>query len=63
MCRFFEGELASSENLVSFDLHELYTHDKKKLPPLLRKLSEVVPPQLNYLGVSFGLTKEVYRFW
>lgn len=53
------------------DLRELSiatdnVHDetkKKKLPPLLRRLTEVIPPKLNYLGVSFGLTKEIFHFW
>jgi N-acetyltransferase 10 len=36
---------------------------KKKLPPLLKRLTEVIPPKLSYLGVSFGLTKEIYHFW
>jgi N-acetyltransferase 10 len=67
LTRFFEGQLVSPDatQLASLDLHELYKpgESKTKLPPLLRKLSETIPPQLNYLGVSFGLTKEVYRFW
>ena len=33
------------------------------MPPLLQRLSERKPEQLDYLGVSFGLTKELLRFW
>jgi N-acetyltransferase 10 len=34
-----------------------------RMPPLLQRLSERKPEQLDYLGVSFGLTKELLRFW
>jgi hypothetical protein len=30
---------------------------------LLRKLSEVRPERLDWLGVSFGITLELLRFW
>lgn len=33
------------------------------MPPLLQRLSERKPEQLDYLGVSFGLTRELLRFW
>lgn len=36
---------------------------KKKLKPLLKKLTEIRPPKIDYLGVSYGLTKELYGFW
>jgi hypothetical protein len=32
-------------------------------PPLLSKLSEQAPERLDYLGVSFGVTPELFRFW
>jgi len=31
--------------------------------PLLKKLEEIEGPQLDYLGASFGITKNLYRFW
>ncbi|ORY30593.1 putative nucleolus protein [Naematelia encephala] len=34
-----------------------------RMPPLLQRLSERKPENLDYLGVSFGLTKELLRFW
>lgn len=34
-----------------------------RMPPLLQRLSEKRPESLDYLGVSFGLTKELLRFW
>eukprot|EP00828_Plagiopyla_frontata_P043795 TRINITY_DN6967_c0_g1_i2.p2 TRINITY_DN6967_c0_g1~~TRINITY_DN6967_c0_g1_i2.p2 ORF type:complete len:352 (+),score=62.38 TRINITY_DN6967_c0_g1_i2:1053-2108(+) len=33
------------------------------MQPLLKKLSEIRPPGLQYLGVAYGLTKELYNFW
>lgn len=36
---------------------------RKKLPPLLLKLNERRPEKLDYLGVSFGLTEQLLKFW
>ena len=36
---------------------------RKKMQPILKKLTELKPPLLHYLGVSFGLTKELFNFW
>ncbi|RZB39566.1 N-acetyltransferase 10, partial [Asbolus verrucosus] len=36
---------------------------RKSLPPLLLKLNERPPEKLNYLGVSFGLTEQLLKFW
>ena len=36
---------------------------KKSLPPLLSDLSERKPEILDYVGVSFGLTGELFKFW
>lgn len=36
---------------------------RKSLPPLLLKLSERPPEKLDYLGVSFGLTAPLLKFW
>ncbi|THV00462.1 DUF699-domain-containing protein [Dendrothele bispora CBS 962.96] len=33
------------------------------MPPLLQRLSERKPEQLDYLGVSYGLTPQLLRFW
>lgn len=37
--------------------------DKSKLPPLLASLKDRKPEQLDYLGVSFGLTHQLFNFW
>ena len=41
----------------------LKVRDPTKMPPLLASLSEVKPPSLHWVGVSYGLTPELYRFW
>lgn len=37
--------------------------DPKTMPPLLIKLSQKRGPYLHYLGVSYGLTAQLHRFW
>lgn len=39
------------------------TRDPKSMPPLLLKLSEKPPHYLHYLGVSYGLTPQLNKFW
>jgi N-acetyltransferase 10 len=36
---------------------------RKALPPLLVPVSQRRAEPLDYLGVSFGLTAELHRFW
>lgn len=36
---------------------------RKKLPPLLLPLTEVKAPRLDWIGTSFGLTGDLFRFW
>ncbi|XP_046430108.1 RNA cytidine acetyltransferase [Neodiprion fabricii] len=36
---------------------------RNSLPPLLLKLSERRPEPLDYIGVSFGLTEPLLKFW
>ena len=37
--------------------------DPKSMPPLLIKLSQKKSSYLHYLGVSYGLTAQLHRFW
>ncbi|XP_061773702.1 RNA cytidine acetyltransferase [Nerophis ophidion] len=43
-------------------LEEVVT-PRKELPPLLLKLSERPAERLDYLGVSYGLTTQLLKFW
>lgn len=36
---------------------------KKGLPPILQKLAERKPAYVQYIGTSFGLTEQLFRFW
>eukprot|EP00041_Stephanoeca_diplocostata_P033631 m.1116422 g.1116422 ORF g.1116422 m.1116422 type:complete len:1015 (+) comp24376_c0_seq2:198-3242(+) len=36
---------------------------RKDLPPLLRPVTAIKPENLDYLGVSFGLTSRLFKFW
>lgn len=36
---------------------------KSSLKPIMKKLTEIKPPQLDYLGVSYGLSKVLFKFW
>ncbi|XP_015178037.1 PREDICTED: N-acetyltransferase 10 [Polistes dominula] len=36
---------------------------RASLPPLLLKLSERRPEKLDYIGVSYGITEQLLRFW
>ncbi|CAG8448327.1 11587_t:CDS:10 [Acaulospora colombiana] len=51
--------------LENADLHkeEIKVRDPRKMPPLLLKLSEKRPDRLHYLGVSYGLTSSLHKFW
>ena len=42
---------------------QLAVRDVESMPPLLQRLSEVQPPALDYLGVSYGLTASLLKFW
>lgn len=55
-CKQKENE--NEENLIGESLKP-----QKKFQPILKKLTELKPPLLHYLGVSYGLTKELFNFW
>ncbi|XP_066999435.2 RNA cytidine acetyltransferase isoform X2 [Anabrus simplex] len=56
-------ESISSVQDEELGLLEETIEPRKSLPPLLLKLSERPPEQLDYLGVSFGLTEQLLKFW
>ncbi|BFZ04227.1 hypothetical protein BsWGS_07266 [Bradybaena similaris] len=50
----------SDENITLLDEQ---IQPRKNLPPLLVKLPDRRPESLDYLGVSYGLTSDLFRFW
>ncbi|ETN36970.1 uncharacterized protein HMPREF1541_07958 [Cyphellophora europaea CBS 101466] len=59
MPRVSDAELEDS-NLLDDNVH---VRNINSMPPLFSKLSERTPDQLDYLGVSFGLTQALHKFW
>lgn len=59
MARVTEAELASSHLLQD----NIKVRDERELPPLFLKLNERKPPRLDYVGVSYGLTQPLHKFW
>ncbi|CAM0871752.1 unnamed protein product [Alopecurus aequalis] len=52
-----------SEAAEKASLLEESIQPRANLPPLLVNLKDRHPEKLHYLGVSFGLTQELFRFW
>jgi N-acetyltransferase 10 len=58
-----ENTVKSTNDQKSSSLATEELKPKKKLKPLLNKLSDTKPPFVYYLGTAFGLTKELFNFW
>uniref|UniRef100_A0AAQ5YH30 RNA cytidine acetyltransferase n=1 Tax=Amphiprion ocellaris TaxID=80972 RepID=A0AAQ5YH30_AMPOC len=56
------NEITSISSEAVSLLEEVIT-PRKELPPLLLKLSERRAERLDYLGVSYGLTAQLLKFW
>ncbi|KAJ5228893.1 hypothetical protein N7489_009601 [Penicillium chrysogenum] len=59
MVRVTDEELASS-SLLDDNVH---VRDIRSMPPLFGKLTERRPDVLDYVGVSYGLTPSLHKFW
>ena len=57
--RVTDEELETS-NLLDDTIH---VRDIRTMPPLFSKLAERRPDSLDYLGVSYGLTAQLHKFW
>lgn len=53
----------STVSSEAVSLLEEVINPRKELPPLLLKLSERRAEKLDYLGVSYGLTGQLLKFW
>ncbi|KAL3089893.1 hypothetical protein niasHT_024770 [Heterodera trifolii] len=65
-----DGEMSEVQLVDDGDLHKLLLHDEQispraNLPPLLVRLADYRrhADQLDYVGVSFGLTLALLKFW
>ncbi|KAI9828930.1 MAG: hypothetical protein M1826_005853 [Phylliscum demangeonii] len=59
--RVTDGPLAPDRRRLLDE--EVTVRDISDMPPLFSKLSERRPPVLDYLGVSYGLTGALLKFW
>ncbi|KAI1920230.1 N-acetyltransferase 10 [Ophidiomyces ophidiicola] len=59
MVRVTDAELENA-NLLDDDVQ---VRDIYSMPPLFGKLSERKPDSLDYVGVSYGLTAPLHKFW
>lgn len=59
MVRVSDSELANSSLLDD----NVQVRDIRSMPPLFGKLTERRPDSLDYLGVSYGLTPTLHKFW
>ncbi|KAG8527152.1 killer toxin resistant protein [Bacidia gigantensis] len=68
-----ESDVAQDESIVrvtdaeiessTLQLDNVKVRDINSMPPLFSRLSERRPNYLDYLGVSYGLTQPLHKFW
>lgn len=58
-----EAQILDELTEASTDLLRERIEPRRSLPPLLLRLDEFKPRQLDYVGVSFGLTNSLFKFW
>lgn len=59
MRRVTEDELENATLLKD----DVKVREAKDMPPLFSRLPELKAPQLDYVGVSYGLTPQLHKFW
>jgi N-acetyltransferase 10 len=59
MVRVTDAELEKSTLMTD----NVQVRDIKAMPPLFARLSERKPAALDYVGVSYGLTTPLHKFW
>lgn len=59
MVRVTDAELEQSSLMTD----NVKVRDIKAMPPLFARLSERKPAALDYVGVSYGLTQPLHKFW
>lgn len=56
-------DVAKVKDGASLQTDKIGIRDAAKMPALLQRLSERQPENLDYLGVSYGLTGQLFKFW
>jgi N-acetyltransferase 10 len=51
------------ESVRDNDAGEVAIRDASRMPALLQRLSDREPEKLDWLGVTYGLTPSLYKFW
>lgn len=59
MVRVTDAELEQSSLMTD----NVKVRDIRSMPPLFARLSERKPAALDYIGVSYGLTQPLHKFW
>ncbi|KAF1975777.1 DUF699-domain-containing protein [Bimuria novae-zelandiae CBS 107.79] len=59
MRRVTEEELEKATLLKD----DVKVREAKDMPPLFARLPELKAPQLDWVGVSYGLTQQLHKFW
>ncbi|KAF6818144.1 nucleolar ATPase [Colletotrichum sojae] len=57
--RVTDAELANTSLLAD----DIKVRDYNKLPALFARFSDIKPATLDYIGVSYGLTQQLHKFW
>ena len=60
---FPRTSMMCQQNAISDSLLTENLGPRRDLPPLLQRLDERLAEPLHYLGVSYGLTENLYKFW
>ncbi|KAI5481826.1 hypothetical protein MNV49_000103 [Pseudohyphozyma bogoriensis] len=56
-------DVAKVDPNATLQTDQIAVRDAAKMPPLLQRLSERTPEKLDYLGVSYGITPLLFKFW
>ena len=59
MVRVTDAEIEKSTLLQD----NVKIRDIRSMPPLFSRLSEIASPKLDYVGVSYGMTPPLHKFW
>jgi N-acetyltransferase 10 len=59
MVRVSDAEIEKSTLLQD----NVKIRDIRSMPPLFSRLSEIASPKLDYVGVSYGMTPPLHKFW